>query len=164
VTFTEASWRTFDGLRRADDRADEAAAAGPVVAALSVLIAGYAVTIGSASWAGGVELVAGVIAGILTLALIYGLWRGNPLARWLVISLLAVNVISGIVSRTRISGWRELDMAVAVAIAALLSVPASSRRWFTDPPRGSAPNPDPPKEQPMDTEALWEDPEASERR
>jgi hypothetical protein len=136
----------------------------PVLAALSLLVVGYTAVFALGPWASAAHVIAGLIAAALAAVLIYGMWRGNSFARGLIVLLMAGNLISGFLSHARISGWRAVGMAAALVIAALLLVPRSSRRWFTDPSWGSAPNPCPPKEQPLDTEALWEETDAGERR
>src|SRR5215218_7651690 len=97
----------------------------PVVAALSVLVAGYVAVIAPGPWTDAVHVIAGLIVAAIAAALIYCLWRGSSLAQGLTVLLMVGNLISGFLSRARISGWRAVDMAAALAVALLLVVPWS---------------------------------------
>ncbi|GAA1852973.1 hypothetical protein [Asanoa iriomotensis] len=95
-------------------------------AAQGTLPAGYARW--PVTWVAIDVLVAGSFA-----ALAVGLWRGNSVARALVLVLVAFNLASGVIFFSAFTGWWILSMlgqtAVAVAIAVLLTRPAA-RSWF----------------------------------
>jgi len=136
----------------------------PVLAVLAVLVVGYTAVVALGPWTDTAYVVANLIVAAVAVSLIYGLWRGNSLARGVTVLLMAGNLIYGFLSHDRISGWRAVDMAAALVIAALLLVPRSSRRWFATSSWDSAPNSGPPKEQALGTGALWDEMDAGERR
>jgi hypothetical protein len=136
----------------------------PVLASLAVQVVGYTAVIAVGPWNDTAYVIGTLIVAAIAVALIYGLWRGNSLARGVIVLLMAGNLMSAFLSQARISGWRAVEMAAALVIAALLLAPRSSRRWFAAPSSDSAPNPGPPKEQVLDTEALWEETDAGGRR
>ena len=136
----------------------------PVLAALAVLIVGYATVIAYGPWTDAAGVTASLIATAIAVALIYGLWRGNPLAQGLVVLAMAGNLIFGFLEHAGIGWLRAANMVAALVIAVLLLVPRSSRRWFAGPFVDSAPNPVPASDQPIGTEALWEETDAGERR
>ncbi|RKN49711.1 hypothetical protein D7193_32330 [Micromonospora costi] len=96
--------------------------------------------------------------------MIYGLWRGSPLAQGIVVLAMVGNLIFGCLEHARVGWLRAANMAAALVIALLLLVPQSSRQWFAAPSADSAPDPVPASDKVIDTEALWEETDASERR
>lgn len=135
----------------------------PVLVALAILIVGYAIVIAHGPWTDAASLTASLIATAIAAGLVYGLWRGNPLAQGVVVLAMAGNLIFGLLEHAGIGWLRAVNMVAALFIALLLLVPRSSRRWFAG-PVGPAPNAVPDGEQPIDTEALWEETDAGERR
>jgi hypothetical protein len=87
--------------------------------------------------------------------LIYGLWRGNPAARGLIVLAMAGNLIAGFLQHAGIGWLRAANMVAALVIVVLLLVPRSSRRWFAGHVVHAAANPAPGGDQPTDLEALW---------
>ncbi|MEH0827546.1 MULTISPECIES: hypothetical protein [unclassified Micromonospora] len=136
----------------------------PVLAALAILIVGYATVIAHGPWTDAASVTASLIATAIAAGLVYGLWRGNPLAQGVVVLAMAGNLIFGLLEHAGIGWMRAVNMVAALVIALLLLVPRSSRRWFADPSVDPALNAVPDSEQPIDTEALWEETDASERR
>lgn len=137
---------------------------GPVLAALAVLIVGYATVIASGPWTSAAGVTASLMATAITGGLIYGLWRGSPLAQGFVVLAMAGNLMLGFLEHAGIGGQRAANMAAALVTAVLLLLPRSSRRWFAGPSVDSVPNPISAGDQPLDTEALWEETGAGERR
>lgn len=135
----------------------------PVLVALAILIVGYATVIAHGPWTDAASLTASLIATAIAAGLVYGLWRGNPLAQGVVVLAMAGNLIFGLLEHAGIGWLRAVNMVAALFIALLLLVPRSSRRWFAG-PVDPAPNAVPDGEQPIDTEALWEETDAGERR
>jgi hypothetical protein len=136
----------------------------PVLAALALLIMGYATVIAYGPWTDAASVTASLIAAALAATLIYGLWRGNPLAQGFVVLAMAGNLIFVLLEHARIGWLRAANMVAALVIAVLLLAPRSSRQWFAGPSVDSDPNPVPASDQPIDTEALWEETDAGERR
>ncbi len=135
----------------------------PVLAALAVLIVGYASVIAYGPWTDAASVTGNLIATAVAVALVYGVWRGNPLAQVVVVLAMAGNLIFGLLQHAEI-GWVRAAMLAALVIVVLLLVPRSSRRWFAGPPVDSAPKPAQDSDQPIDTEALWKETDAGERR
>lgn len=93
-----------------------------------------------------VQVIAGVLVAGFMLALAYGLFRGNSLARWLVIILSVVNAVTGATRSGVTDLQRAFVVCVPLTIVGLLLVPASSRRWFLGLCETSTPTPTPPSE------------------
>ena len=134
----------------------------PVLAALAVLIVGYATVIAEGPWTDAASVTASLIAAAIAAGLIYGLWRGSPWAQGIVVVAMAGNLTFGLLEHAGIGWLRVGNMMAALVIAVLLLVPRSSRQWFAGP--GSAPDPVPASDQPIDTVALWAETDAGERR
>ncbi|MCW3840529.1 hypothetical protein ONA70_10520 [Micromonospora yasonensis] len=105
----------------------------PMMAALAVLIVGYATVIAYGPWTDAASVAASLIATAIVAGLIYGLWRGNPLAQSIVVLAMAGNLIFGFLEDVRIGWLRAANMVAALVIALLLLVPRSSRRWVAAP-------------------------------
>ncbi|WP_346535382.1 hypothetical protein [Micromonospora sp. DPT] len=135
---------------------------GPVLAALAVLIVGYATVIAQGPWTNAAGVTASLIAAAIAAGLIYGLWRGSPWAQGIVVLAMAGNLTFGLLDHAGIGWLRAGNMVAALTIAVLLLFPRSSRRWFAGP--GSAPDPVPGSEQPIDIAAWWSEADAGERR
>lgn len=136
----------------------------PVLAVLAFMIAGYVTVIAYGPWTNAGSVMASLIAAAVAAALLYGLWRGNPLAQGVVALAMAGNLALGLVHHSEIGWLRTANMMTALLIVALLLVPRSSRRWFAGPPVESAPIPAQDSDQPIDLEALWKETDAGERR
>ncbi|NYF58021.1 hypothetical protein [Micromonospora purpureochromogenes] len=137
---------------------------GPVLAALSVLIVGYATVIAQGPWTNAAGVTASLIAAAIAAGLIYGLWRGSPWAQGIVVLAMAGNLTFGLLEHAGIGWLRAANMVAALVIAVLLLVPRSSRGWFAGPFEGAAPAPVPASDQPFANEALWAETDAGERR
>ncbi|MGY0004231.1 hypothetical protein [Micromonospora sp. I033] len=136
----------------------------PVLAALAFLIVGYIAVIAYGPWTNAASVTANLIATAVAAALIYGLWRGNPLAQGLVVVAMASNLIFGLLRYAEIGWLRAANMVAALGIGVLLLVPRSSQRWFAGPPADSAPESAQDSDQPIDLEAFWKETDAGERR
>ncbi|MEU4476917.1 hypothetical protein AB0F68_02430 [Micromonospora sp. NPDC023966] len=136
----------------------------PVLAALAVLIVGYVTVVAYGPWTDAVSVTGSLIVTAIGAALIYGVWRGNPLAQGVVVLGMAGNLIVGFFEPAGIGWLRAGNMVAALAIAVLLMVPGSSRTWFAGPSDDSAPDPVSASDQPFDLEALWAETDAGERR
>ncbi|MEV6816460.1 hypothetical protein [Micromonospora sp. NPDC051296] len=135
-----------------------------MLAALAVLIVGYASVIACGPWTDAASVTGSLIAIAVAVALVYGVWRGNPLAQGVIVLAMAGNLIFGLLQHAEIGWVRAANMVAALVIVVLLLVPRSSRRWVAGPPVDSAPKPAHDSDQPIDTEALWKETDAGERR
>lgn len=129
-----------------------------------MLVVGYATVTAYGPWTDAASVTASLIAAAFAAALVYGLWRGNPLAQGFVVLAMAGNLIFGLLEHDRIGWLRAASMLAALAIVLLLLVPRSSQRWFAGPPVDFTPDPVPGGDQPVDIEALWTETDAGERR
>jgi hypothetical protein len=95
-------------------------------------------------------LIADVTVAGLVLALAYGLWRGYPASRVVLVLVVAASLTFGIFQFPQFHSWWVLSwllqMAITAAVAVLLLLPAASRTWFisTKSTQSRASNPDPP--------------------
>ncbi|WP_200211533.1 hypothetical protein [Micromonospora coerulea] len=105
----------------------------PVAAAVVILLVATAIPAGK-MLTSGPPRATGLIAGLLVLALAYGLWRGSGRARFWTTVFSTVGVGNGVVMFARADALGLLQIVGASVIIGLLLVPASSRQWFHDLP------------------------------
>ncbi|MEU4714008.1 hypothetical protein AB0F73_10220 [Micromonospora purpureochromogenes] len=111
---------------------------------------GYATVIAHGPWTDAASVTASLIAAAIAAGLVYGLWRGNPLAQGVVVLAMAGNLIFGLLEHAGIGWLRAVNMVAALIIALLLlhcvsitdtprprSGPTASPRYETRPSRPS---------------------------
>ena len=104
------------------------------IAAACVILLVSAALAASTMFAGGPSTVTGSLGALLYLALAYGLWRGSGRARFWTAVFSTAGVVYGVVAITKADASGLLQIVGASAVAGLLLVPASSRRWFHELP------------------------------
>ncbi|MBM0227676.1 hypothetical protein [Micromonospora sp. ATA51] len=105
----------------------------PVTAAVVILLVATAIPAGK-MLTSGPSRASGLIAGLLVLALAFGLWRGSGRARFWTTVFSTASVVYGVVAFAGADASGLLQSVGASVVVGLLLVPASSRRWFHDLP------------------------------